>query len=487
MEYTPSSPPPSAHHSNEPAGLRERVFAFATVLVSAAIFGVAAWHARTPLAPYPAFIPVYVTALVICDLITAVLLWGQFSAVRSAALLVLAGGYLFTAVATTAYALIFPGLFAPTGLLGSGAQTSSALYMLWHAGFPLAVMAYARCKAKPDGWPALTKLALAGPRYAITGTVVVVVAGVALFTGFATSDHALLPIFMDGNRTTFIGKVFLVGIWVLSLVALGSLRRGKGQTVLDVWLHVVMCVWLFDIALAAVLNTGRYDLGWYAGRIYGLLAAGFLLIVLLSENARHFGGLMQVTAELRTANDTLWQLSMKDGMTRLANRRSFDGHLAEQLRVAARHGRPLALVLVDVDHFKEFNDAYGHQAGDDCLQLIARALDACCQRPADMAARYGGEEFAMVLPDTDRDGALHMAQAARQAVSELAIAHRRSSTGPVVSISSGVAVVHPGAVIDALVLVGEADKALYQAKSSGRNRVEWVEVGPLPRTVAPGR
>ena len=479
MEYTQLSPARSAHHSNEPASSRERLFAFATVLVSAVIFVVAAWYARTPLTPFPAFIPIYVTALVICDLITAVLLWGQFSAVRSVALLVLAGAYFFTAVATTAYALIFPGLFAPTGLLGSGAQTSSALYMLWHAGFPLAVVAYARCNARQTGWPTWARLALTRPWHAIAVTVVIVVVGVVLFTNFATSGHALLPLFMDGNRTTFIGKVFLVGIWVLSLLALASLRRGEGQTVLDVWLHVVVCVWLFDIALAAVLNTGRYDLGWYAGRIYGLLAAGFLLIVLLSENARHYARLMEVTAQLRAANYTLWQMSMKDGMTGVANRRSFDRHLTAQLAVAARHGRPLALVLVDVDHFKDYNDRYGHQAGDDCLQLIARALDACCQRPTDMAARYGGEEFAMVLPDTDSDGAMHIAQAAQKAVSGLRIAHGRCSTGPIVSISGGVAVFCPGTGVDAQTLVGEADRALYQAKSRGRNQIVRVEAALL--------
>lgn len=462
---------PSGYLSSEPAGSRETGFALAAVLVSTALFVVAVWFARTPLAPFPAFIPIYVTALVICDLITAVLLVGKFRVLRSVALLVLAGGYFFTAAATTAYALIFPGLFAPAGLLGSGPQTSSALYMFWHTGFPLAVMAYAQCKAGPLGWPALARIERAPPWVGIVSMVVAVVGGVGLFTMFATSGQALLPVFLEGHRTTGVGKVFLVGIWLLSLGALVRLWLGKPHTVLDMWLHVVMCVWLFDIALAAVLNTGRYDLGWYVGRIYGLLAAGFLLIVLLSENARHYARLVQVSAELRSANDSLWQVSMKDGLTLLANRRSFDAHLAEQLAVAARQRRPLALVLADVDHFKGYNDAYGHQAGDDCLQAVAGALAACCQRPSDMAARYGGEEFALVLPDTDQQGALHIARAAQQAVSDLCIAHPGGSTGACVSISSGVAISQPGDGKDAQALIGEADKALYQAKNSGRNQV----------------
>ncbi|WP_010464729.1 GGDEF domain-containing protein [Acidovorax radicis] len=471
--YVPVQHPwsPSAYLSNEPAGSRETGFAFATIFVSAALFVVAVGFARIPLGPFPSFIPIYVTALVICDLITAVLLFGQYRVLRSVALLVLAGGYLFTATSTTAYALIFPGLFAPSGLLGSGPQTSSALYMLWHTGFPLAVMAYVSARKGPLRLPALVRVARAKPWQGIAGVVALVVSVVVLFTAFATSGHAFLPMFMAGDRTTVVGKVFLVGIWLLSLAALGRLWRGKPHTVLDVWLHVVMSVWVFDIALAAVLNTGRYDLGWYVGRIYGLLAAGFLLIVLLSETARQHARLMQVTAELRVANDTLWQISMKDGLTRLANRRSFDTHLAEHLAVAVRHHRHLALVLVDVDHFKDFNDAYGHQAGDECLKSIARALDTCCQRPADLAARYGGEEFAMVLPDTDREGAVHIAHAAQKAVAALQIAHQHSSTGVWVSISSGVASVRPGDGLSAQALIGEADKALYRAKNSGRNQV----------------
>ncbi|MDR7377422.1 diguanylate cyclase (GGDEF)-like protein [Rhodoferax ferrireducens] len=464
--------------SNEPASRREIWAAWATVLVSTVIFALAASYARTPLTQFPVFIPIYVTSLVICDLVTAVLLFGQFRALGSVALLVLGGGYFFTAIVTAAYALIFPGMFAPTGLLGSGPQTSSAMYMLWHTGIPLAVMAYARSKAQRPDILMLQMLKLQKARFGIKSTVFLVLLAVAAFTLFATSGHELLPTFLDGNRTTVIGKVFLVGIWMLSFVALGMLWRSKPHTVLDVWLHVVMCVWLFDLALAAVLNTGRYDLGWYVGRIYGLLAAGFLLIVLLSENARHYARLVKVSAELRTANDTLWQISMKDGLTELANRRSFDTHLAEHMAVAVRYSRPLALVLVDVDHFKNYNDAYGHLAGDDCLKLIASALDSCCQRPTDMAARYGGEEFALVLPDTDRVGAAHIAQAVQAAVANLKLPHRKSSTGPHVSISSGVAVMSPGVGMTAEMLIGSADKALYQAKDSGRNQVALIEATP---------
>ncbi|WP_342131202.1 GGDEF domain-containing protein [Hydrogenophaga sp. OTU3427] len=457
--------------SNEPAGRREIHFARATVLVSAVFFLVALPNARTPLAPFSAFIPIYVTALVICDLITAVLLFGQFRALRSLGLLVLAGAYLFTAAITSAYALIFPGLFAPAGLLGSGPQTSSAMYMFWHAGFPMLVMAYAMLTDLPPGVSATRAIKLGLSRYAILSTMTLVLLAVVGWTAFATVGHDFLPAMLDGHRTTRTGKLLLAGIWLLSLAALWMLWRKRPHSVLDVWLQVVMCVWLFDLALAAVLNTGRYDLGWYMGRIYGLLAACFLLIVLLSENARHYARLIDISAELKAANDTLWAISMQDGLTDLANRRAFDQYLQEQLAVATRHRRPLSLVFIDVDHFKDYNDRYGHQAGDECLRRIADALAASCQRPADLVARYGGEEFAIVLPDTDGVGARHMAEAARLAVTRLLIPHQTGSTGGHVSISSGAAVLQPGEGLGAEQLIKAADTALYRAKNSGRNAV----------------
>lgn len=469
MHSIPPQRPSTAYLATEPAGSRETFAAGATVFVSVVLFAIAVPYATVALIPFPAFIPIYVTALVIFDLITAVLLFGQYRALGSVGLLVLGGAYLFTATATGAYALIFPGLFTPTGLFGSGPQTSSALYMLWHSGFPVAVMAYAKLKHRtPQGAQWLERRQT---RKGVIAAALVVLAVVTLVTTIATAGHEHLPVFLNGNRTTPVGKAVLWGIWLLSLVALAMLWRRKPHSLLDVWLQVVLCVWLLDIALAAVLNTGRYDLGWYVGRVYGLLAAGFLLIVLLSESARHHARLRQVTAALEAANDSLWRISMQDGLTELANRRAFDIHLAEQVALAVRHERPLALVMMDVDHFKAYNDEYGHQQGDECLRTIAKVLQACGRRPSDLAARYGGEEFALVLPETDQDGALHIATALQLAVSRLSIPHSQCSTGPHVSISAGVAALPPGQDTTPARMIEAADQALYQAKDGGRNQV----------------
>lgn len=184
--------------------------------------------------------------------------------------------------------------------------------------------------------------------------------------------------------------------------------------------------------------------------------------------------LAQVSAQLSEVNSSLEKLSRQDGLTGLANRRCFDSYLSDQIATARRHKRPLALVLCDVDSFKAYNDHYGHQAGDECLKLVAAALQSCCRRAADMAARYGGEEFAMILPETELDDAVRIAEAAREAIANLRIPHEKSSTVPYVTISGGVAVVPRRAVMSALHLIKEADENLFQAKHLGRNQMVSV-------------
>ncbi len=269
-----------------PTGRSERRLAWGVVLASAVAFAALAPFARQPLRPVWAFIPTYEAALAVNDLITATLLASQFAYLRSRSLLVLASGYLFCAFMAVLHALSFPGLFAPTGLLGAGPQTTAWLYMLWHGSFPLFVIAYARLaarerqqrrrrRARDVDWRLLL---------AAAGTASAALAGGA--AALATAGHDLLPVIMAGNGYTPTLIVVVSAAWTLSLVALLVLWRTREPAVLDLWLRVVLCAWLFDIALSAVLNAGRFDLGFYAGRIYGLLAASLVLAVLLFESGR---------------------------------------------------------------------------------------------------------------------------------------------------------------------------------------------------------
>lgn len=174
--------------------------------------------------------------------------------------------------------------------------------------------------------------------------------------------------------------------------------------------------------------------------------------------------------QLLSANVELNRMAQLDGLTGVANRRAFDQTLKQEWERAARANRPLALLMVDVDHFKKYNDGYGHQAGDECLKQVAQILRGALERPGDFAARYGGEEFALILPDTDAAGARGVAKRMRDAVHERAIAHAYSPTASHVTFSVGVAAVVPLHGVPAEILVTNADKALYRAKDEGRDR-----------------
>lgn len=175
--------------------------------------------------------------------------------------------------------------------------------------------------------------------------------------------------------------------------------------------------------------------------------------------------------ELKRYRDFLEDLSLVDGLTGIGNRRRFDEFLIREWRRSRRARTPLALVLLDVDYFKAFNDHYGHATGDDCLREVAATLAMLVRRPGDLCARYGGEEFAAILPHTDLAGARTLAERIREAVLALEIPHEGSVVSPHVTVSIGIAASDPSAAEEPDDLLRDADRRLYEAKSAGRNRV----------------
>ncbi len=173
---------------------------------------------------------------------------------------------------------------------------------------------------------------------------------------------------------------------------------------------------------------------------------------------------------LEVANQGLQKLALSDGLTTLANRRCFDEHLAREWQRSARDQQPLSMILCDLDHFKRYNDTFGHPAGDRCLIRIAKALLKGPQRPADLVARYGGEEFAIILPNTDTHGAWRIAQKIHDSVRDLKIAHAPDADEDYVTVTMGVSTVIPGHDTTAQMLIQASDLALYHAKQQGRNR-----------------
>jgi signal transduction histidine kinase/CheY-like chemotaxis protein/HPt (histidine-containing phosphotransfer) domain-containing protein len=284
-----------------------RRLAVAALLISVLVFLAAAPFARVPLPQVPAFIPIYQSLVIASDSITAVLLLGQYRFLRSRALLLLACGYMFCGFMAVAHGLSFPGLFVPVNTYGTGPQTTAWLYFIWHGGFPLFVLAYVHYKNRPAAPPAGNSTEIL-PTTPARDIVLAIVGAFALALAAAlltTLGHDALPVIMRGNQDSG-PKVFVAACtWVLSLAALAYLWKKRPHNVLDLWLVVSLSAWLFDIALAAVLNAQRFDLGFYGGRVYGLLAASFVLVILLLENGRLYAGLAQAHERERLRNKEL--------------------------------------------------------------------------------------------------------------------------------------------------------------------------------------
>jgi len=235
--------------------------------------------------------------------------------------------------------------------------------------------------------------------------------------------------------------------------------------------HFYQALWFYVLCVFGVFVLGGAVYGFREGQIK---AREQKLQQLVSERTR----------ELEQANQMLARFSYLDAVTGIANRRSFDASLDLEWRRVRREGVPVSLVMIDIDHFKGFNDTYGHQPGDDCLRTVAQTLRRTLHRPGDLCARYGGEEFAVILPGTDPTGAAAVAESLRACIEDLAIPHA-ASTKSVVTISVGVATALPGDQATAESLVGSADKVLYEAKRSGRNRVCVAPAYDVERSPSP--
>ena len=317
------------------AGSEQRRLALIVIALSALAFMLVAPFARVKLTPIPAFIPAYEAALLLIDLMTAVLLIAQYAQLKSAAILALASGYLFDGLMIIPHALSFPGLITPGGWLSGGGQTTAWLYMFWHGGFPVFVIAYAALKpgaepaAAPGQW-----------RRAAVQAVAAVIALAASLTLLATNPVNLLPEIMAGNGYTATMKLVVGSAWGLTLAALCVLIWRRPHSILDLWLIVVMVAWLFDIALSAVLNAGRFDLGFYAGRVSGLLAASFVLAVILVEASWLHARLAAATAQLEDdARNLHVRVRERTGELARANR-----HLSAILDAS-----PVAIFMLDRD------------------------------------------------------------------------------------------------------------------------------------------
>ena len=306
------------------ASRAQRRFALAIVLLLGAAFVVTAPFAAVPLLHSDAFIPAYETALFVEDAITAALLFAQFAILRLPSLLLLGIGYLFTGLIVVPHMLVFPGLFTPAGLLGAGPSSAAWLYVAWHVGFPLAVIVYAFMN---DERP--SALTPGQTRRAILVSIAATLALVLAFTWLSTAGASLLPQVIASDRRTASFPYVSGSVWLLAVIALALLWWRRRRTVIELWLGVVLFAWVGEIALSVVLAPARFSIGFYLGRLYGVIAASVVLIALLSQTTALYARLARAIATERRVRER--RLSEMEAMLSHLSRVSDLGHVVTAL------------------------------------------------------------------------------------------------------------------------------------------------------------
>ena len=285
----------------------------------------------------------------------------------------------------------FPGLFAPTGLLGAGPQSTAWLYMFWHGGFPLFVAAYAVARDRPRD------AAIRSPGRAVAACIAIVAVAAAALVAVPTLGHDALPPIMAGNGYSVAYGIVVGAVWLLSAAAAALLWWRRPHSILDTWLMVVLCAWVFDIALSAVLNAGRFDLGFYAGRVYGLFATSLVLVMLLVENGRLYVEMRQRTVELERAREaalaaerakSAFLATMSHeirtpmngvlGMLELLSLTRLDGEQRGTLNIVRASGRSLMRIIDDILDFSKI------EAGKLTLRPEPTSIAAVVERSADV-------------------------------------------------------------------------------------------------------
>ena len=431
------------------AGERKLAFALAGLLLL--MGAVATPFANRSLPAIPGFVVAYATALLLLDLLVAGLLICKSGIEGDANHLKLSLAYLFTGPIVLLHLLAFPDALLPGTLIGVSAS-ATWLWLFWHTGFAVLVTSY--CLRFGIGPP---------PR--LLGTLLWAALLVTVFGGIALFDVRGLPTILVGNRYFLGATGIIIKVTVLALNAtavIAVISRFRLRTPEGLWLAVGATGALVDVWLGCV-SGHRFGVGWYLGRLGGLASVFVMLISLVND-------VLVMYRNIIKANGLLDKLTLTDVLTELGNRRLFDKVLDNEWRRCRRDFASLAVVMIDVDNFKAYNDTYGHQAGDSCLQQIGAALARSVSRPGDIAVRYGGEEFALILPATDCAGAEHLARLILLRVRDQAMPHVGSPRG-IVTISAGIASLVPSENFAASELVRLADMALYRAKAAGRDTI----------------
>ena len=381
------------------------------------------------------------------QLTTALLLYGQWRSGRHPSTGFLAVAFAYSAIMTTIFVVEYPTLVTANGLVPVAPSTVGYFAFAWQLGTYALLGIFAATSQRLRPFDNVIWITAGAAGAFIIGLVLLVV-----FYGPALPMLAVNGHFTPINQFVWHPITLLIGVATLiAVVAATRLKRS-----IDVYAALFLSGLVADAYLLQV-GSERFSFGRIGARLEVLIVSATVAFVMI----RHVNLLYR---QLTTENRRLARAAMVDPLTGVANRRAFDVHI-EGLQGSA------VLLIIDIDHFKNYNDLEGHRAGDDCIRRVARALAANVLRSEDLIARYGGDEFAAILHDIDLDDAIHVAERIRRAVSDLAIPAQEA--GASITVSIGVAAFLPGE--DTAELVRRADDALYRAKSDGRNRVAFDE------------
>jgi diguanylate cyclase (GGDEF)-like protein len=442
-----------------------RLAAFSISLALVAISLLAIRFGSMPGPEWNAFLPMIGTAWALADLMTAFLLLTQFYVNGTTFYTVIAAAYAVSGLLTWPYVLAFPGIAHAGPMPLSDQQISIWIWVAWHVTFPVLIVLSLACDPRLSH--RIVSHAARGRALWFTIGATFLTVGVLANLIFVARD-ALPHLVVDGRFEYRYSRVIAPAVVTLNLIACALLaRRFTRLTPLQVWLFVAMLAAAMDGTLQCWAPF-RYSVAWYVGKVETVSTACVVLAMLLSE----VGGLYRRFADM----------AVVDPLTGLFNRRAYDEHLELTLRQARRRSSELGLIVVDVDFFKGFNDAYGHAMGDECLREIAAILRSAATRPMDHVSRFGGEEFVIIVPDTPPGGVMAVAariiertRAARITYAEYALGY--------VTVSVGVSVLSDARLATAAGFFASADAALFEAKRAGRDTLSVSRYVPAAENI----
>lgn len=402
----------------------------------------------------PGFIAICGILIFFASLQTAFLLYSQSKLDLDSGVSLLASGYLWISFLALARTLFLPGIIFSVQFFHENTQVSAWLWTIWHLLFPLCIIVYClinlgkvSCSYRFSQW-VFRSVPLILP---------------VLILSLIHGQDFLPTLIMNGNYCTLYLDYFILALAGFSFILLIFSKRENNRQ--DLWLILAITVHGLDI-FYGIMGSSRYSIGWYLAMMSSVISSSVILSIFIYE-------IFSIAQSKSQENIYLKNMSEMDPLTGIANRRKFNVMFEGLWQLSRQQQKPICLILVDIDHFKSYNDSFGHPSGDLCLIKIARALSIIPKRQTDFTTRMGGEEFAILLYGMPEEMGRQVAEESRKSVENLRIPHSAPSFSHV-TISVGYGAMIADTTSSPEEFFNKVDQALFKAKSEGRNRVKSI-------------